>query len=107
MMMANDELIAALQLHAFDDCGGLDIPTHVCNIAAQALAADAARIAELEVEVARQGKVRWEYAKGVSIDEIRANVSSILQNAGDCRMVWVNEGDWIFLGAVTGATVAL
>lgn len=28
------DLVAALRLHASDDCGGAHVPTHVCNLAA-------------------------------------------------------------------------
>lgn len=34
-----NSMIEALRLHAFDDCGGKDLPTHICNIAADMLAA--------------------------------------------------------------------
>lgn len=29
-----DDIVVALRLHAFDDCGERDIPTHIANIAA-------------------------------------------------------------------------
>ena len=34
-----NSVIEALRLHAFDDCGGKDLPTHICNIAADIIAA--------------------------------------------------------------------
>ena len=34
-----NSMIEALRLHAFDDCGGKDLPTHICNIAADMMQA--------------------------------------------------------------------
>ncbi len=34
-----NSVIEALRLHAFDDCGGKDLPTHICNIAADMMQA--------------------------------------------------------------------
>jgi hypothetical protein len=34
----NEELVEDLRLHAFDDCGGKEIPTHIANIAADRIA---------------------------------------------------------------------
>lgn len=48
----SSELIEALRLHAFDDSGEQDLPTHVANIAADALATHAATITQLQAELA-------------------------------------------------------
>ena len=44
------ELAQALRLHAFDDCGEKDVPTHLCNIAADAIIELEARVKELEAD---------------------------------------------------------
>ena len=37
--------------------------------------------------------MRWEFANGRTLDEQRANLSQSLRYTGDCRLIWVNEGD--------------
>lgn len=44
-------LIEALRLHAHDDCGGQDLPTHVCNIAATGLETLTRENAELFAQI--------------------------------------------------------
>ncbi len=51
--MKDDELIAALELHAYDDCNEQDIHTHICYIAARRFKALTARIEALTAEVDR------------------------------------------------------
>lgn len=41
------EIIEALRLHAFDDCGEQVVPEHLCNIAAEFIAASQAEIERL------------------------------------------------------------
>lgn len=46
------QLIAGLRTHAYDDCGGIELPTHICNVAAtliRSLQATLDSLAEREV----------------------------------------------------------
>jgi hypothetical protein len=49
---------------------------------------------ELQAENARlRGLIRWEAAQGQTLAEMRDNLTPELRNIGDCKLVWVNEGD--------------
>lgn len=37
--------------------------------------------------------IRWYVARGKTIDEMRANLSQAMRDTGDCKLIWVNEGD--------------
>lgn len=41
------DMIAMLRLHALDDCNGIELPTHACNVAADFIADQERRIEAL------------------------------------------------------------
>jgi len=43
------------------------------------------------------GGLRYERANGLTLDQMRGNVSRKLYEAGDCVLIWVNEGDLCLL----------
>lgn len=47
----------------------------------------------------RTPSLRCEPANGATLKEMRENLSTELKDAGDCRLVWVNEGDLAMLDA--------
>lgn len=47
----------------------------------------------------RTPSLRCEPANGATFKEMRENLSTELKDAGDCRLVWVNEGDLAMLTA--------
>ena len=47
----------------------------------------------IEALQADKTKLRWEAATGRTIDEQRANLSQAMRDTGDCKLIWVNEGD--------------
>ena len=48
------QMIAALRLHAFDDCGERPLPTHLCNVAADFMEKLQAENEALREELAQQ-----------------------------------------------------
>lgn len=47
----------------------------------------------------RTPSLRCEPANGANLEEMRENLSADLKDAGDCKLVWVNEGDLAMLDA--------
>jgi hypothetical protein len=41
--------------------------------------------------------LRYEPAQGSTLEEMRDNLSADLRQTGDCKLVWVNEGDLALL----------
>lgn len=41
--------------------------------------------------------LRYEYAKGETLIDMRLNISLDMVNTGDCRLIWANEGDLTML----------
>ncbi len=63
---AVEQMVAALRLHAFDDCGERDMPTHIGNVAADMLAQVAAerdRLREVLVHISKLQDEKVQYAE--------------------------------------------
>lgn len=52
-----EQLAEALHLHAFDDSGEQNVPTHLCNIAAEFVISQASTITDLEARLAERHEV--------------------------------------------------
>jgi hypothetical protein len=43
-------------------------------------------------------KLRYSFISATTLDEARKRIPLSLSKLGDCRLVWVNEGDLTMLG---------